>query len=219
MVQVGSVDEAKSSAAAGIDVVIVQGVEAGGHVRGTTALSVVLPAAVAAVRPLPVIASGGIADGRGIAAALSLGAQAVSMGTRFLCSEEARALGSYKERVVNSRAEDTVYTTLFDIGWPDAPHRVLRNKATAEWEAAGRPPSGRRPGEGSIIGTMALGDLTIEVPRYSVMSPQLGFEGDIEQAALYAGESCTLVNDIRPAGAIVRDLAHEAEELVRGLAK
>ena len=76
------------------------------------------------------------------------------MGTRFVASEEAFVLREYKERVVRSRAEDTVYCQLFDIGWPDAPHRVLRNKAVAEWEAAGRPPSGQRPGEGTVFGTI-----------------------------------------------------------------
>jgi NAD(P)H-dependent flavin oxidoreductase YrpB (nitropropane dioxygenase family) len=86
VIQCGSVDEAKAAADAGVDAVMIQGVEAGGHVKGTTALSIVLPAVVDAVKPLPVIAAGGVADGRGLAAALQLGAQAVSIGTRFLCS-------------------------------------------------------------------------------------------------------------------------------------
>ena len=86
--------------------------EAGGHVKSTTALSTLLPVVVEAVSPLPVIAAGGIADGRGLVAGLSLGAQAVSLGTRCMRSGPA-----YKERVVQSTAEDTVYTTLFNIGW------------------------------------------------------------------------------------------------------
>lgn len=113
VVQVGSVEEAKAAAAAGVDAVIIQGVEAGGHVRSRTSISVLLPATVDAVYPLPVIASGGIADARGVAAALALGAQAVSLGTRFLCSVESRA--AYKERVVAATAEDTCYTTQFDL--------------------------------------------------------------------------------------------------------
>ena len=125
-----------------MDAIIAQGVEAGGHVKSTTSLSTIVPAVVEAVKPLPVIAAGGIANGKGVVAALSLGAQAVSIGTRFLCSTEAQALSEYKERVVRSKAEDTIYTLLFDIGWPNAPHRVLRNKAIEEWEAAGRPPVG-----------------------------------------------------------------------------
>ncbi|MBV8913389.1 MAG: nitronate monooxygenase, partial [Acetobacteraceae bacterium] len=114
-VQAGSAEEARAAAAAGVDFVVIQGVEAGGHVKGTTGLSIVLPATVDAVRPVPVVAAGGIADGRGLAAALELGAQAVSLGTRFLCSEESRATPEYKERIVRARAEDTYYTKLFDL--------------------------------------------------------------------------------------------------------
>jgi NAD(P)H-dependent flavin oxidoreductase YrpB (nitropropane dioxygenase family) len=145
LVQVGSVDEAKDAAAAGASAVIAQGFEAGGHVRGTTSLAVLLPAVVEAVKPLPVIAAGGIANGRGVVAALALGAEAVMMGTRFVCSEESRASRKYKERIVRARAGDTVHTRLFDIGWPDVAHRVLRNKAIEEWEAAGRPPVRQAP--------------------------------------------------------------------------
>ena len=212
--QVGSVDEAKAAADAGADAVMIQGVEAGGHVRGTTALSVVLPAVVAAVAPVPVVAAGGIADGRGVAAALMLGAQAVSMGTRFVCSEEAALAHAYKQRVVGGRAEDTVHTSLFDVGWPDAAHRVLRNATTEEWEAAGRPPSGQRPGEGTIVGHYSVAGQVIEVRKYGVDPPMADFEGDIEQAALYCGQSCSLVNDIRPAAQIVQELARQAEALL-----
>ena len=212
--QVGSVDEAKAAADAGADAVMIQGVEAGGHVRGTTALSVVLPTVVAAVAPLPVVAAGGVADGRGVAAALMLGAQAVSMGTRFVCSEEAALAPAYKERVVGGRAEDTVHTGLFDVGWPDAAHRVLRNATTEEWEAAGRPPSGQRPGEGTIVGHYSVAGQVIEVRKYGVDPPMADFEGDIEQAALYCGQSCSLVNDIRPAAQIVQELARQAEALL-----
>jgi nitronate monooxygenase len=218
-IQVGSVEEAKAAAAAGVDAIIAQGVEAGGHVKSTTSLSTIVPAVVEAVKPVPVIAAGGIANGRGVVAALSLGAQAVSIGTRFLCSEETLAVRAYKERVVRSKAEDTVYTFLFDVGWPDAAHRVLRNKATDAWEAAGRPATGQRPGEGDVIGTMTLAGTTVEVPRYAVFPPMPGFTGDIEQTALYAGESCSLVNDIKPAGQIVRDLIGEAEEVIEQLRK
>lgn len=217
--QVGSVDEARAAAAAGAAGVIAQGFEAGGHVRGTTALTSLLPAVVDAVKPLPVIAAGGIATGRGVAAALALGAEAVMMGTRFVCSDEAHASTEYKERIVRARAEDTVHTMLFDVGWPDATHRVLRNRAIDEWEAAGRPPSGQRPGEGTIIGRMPMGGAMIDVPRYFVGSPMVGFEGDLEYVALYAGHSCNLVSDVRPAAAIVREVAREAEEILGQLGR
>ena len=212
-IQVGSVEEATAAAEAGVDAIIAQGVEAGGHVKSTVSLSALLPAVVEAVKPVPVIASGGIATGRGLVAALSLGAQGISVGTRFLASEEAFIPREYKERIVQSRAEDTIYCQLFDIGWP-APHRVLRNKAVAEWEAAGRATTGHRPGEGTVIGTLPRGGKTLDVVRYSAMVPAPGFVGDLEYAALYCGESCSLVNDIKPAAQIVRDIVREAEQVI-----
>ena len=215
--QAGSVEESQAAARAGVDVIIAQGVEAGGHVKSTTALSTMVPAVVEAVKPVPVIAAGGIATGRGVVAALSLGAQAVSMGTRFLASVETDAVQAYKERVVQSRAEDTVYTVLFDVGWPDAAHRVIRNKAIAEWETAGCPASGQRPGEGSMVGTMPVAGTTVDVVKYMVFPPLSGFTGDIDYAVLYAGESCGLVHDIKPAAQIVRDVVREAEEAMEEL--
>jgi nitronate monooxygenase len=216
-VQIGSVDEARAAVDAGVDGIIAQGVEAGGHVRSTTALSALLPAVVQAVNPLPVLAAGGIADGRGLAAALVLGAQGVSLGTRFLCSEEAFAAPAYKERVVRSKGEDTVYTSLFNIGW-DAPHRVLRNRAIDEWEESGRPDAGRRSDEGAVFATASRGGMRVELRKYwSNSYPTLGFEGDMESAVLYAGESCALVDGIKPAAQIVRDIAHEARAVLDGL--
>jgi NAD(P)H-dependent flavin oxidoreductase YrpB (nitropropane dioxygenase family) len=212
-VQVGSVDEARNAADAGVDAVIAQGSEAGGHVRSTTPIWEIVPATVKAVKPLPVLASGGIGDGKSIAKAIMLGAQGVSLGTRFVASEEAVAHRAYKERVVQSSAEDTVYTEdLFDIGWPNAPHRVIRNKVVEEWEAAGRPPPGKRPGEGTTIG-MYRYPWGEEEPwgRYEVGMPIPGFQGDIEYAPLWAGTSVSDINDVKPAGEIVRDLVREAE--------
>jgi len=214
VIQVGSIDEAQAAAETGIDAIIIQGVEAGGHVRSTTSLSTLLPAVVDVVQPLAVIASGGIATGRGLVAALDLGAQAVSMGTRFLCSREACVDAAYKDRVVRSHAEDTVHTMLFDIGWPNAAHRVLRNKAVAEWEAAGRPPSGQRPGEGQVIGTVPFAGVTLDVPRYSATPPLPGFKGDLDHAVLYCGESCSLIHDIKPAAEIVHQVVREAQEVI-----
>jgi len=176
--------------------VILQGVEAGGHVKATESIWELLPLAVDAVRPLPVIASGGIGDGAGIARALALGAQGVSLGTRFVASAEAHVNADYRRRVVAARADDTWYGCLFDVGWPDAPHRVLRNRAVDEWEAAGRPESGKRPGEGDVIGTRDGS----EVVRYSSIMPTAQFDGELELASLWAGESCELVNDVLPAG-------------------
>ena len=177
-----------------------------------------MPAVVEAVQPLPVIASGGIATGRGVVAALGLEAQAVSMGTRFLCSAEASATPEYKTRVVQSTAADTVKTSLFDVGFPGAPHRALRNKIITEWEQAGRPAPGQRAGEQSVIGTVPRFGGMVDVVKYSSGSyPSLGFTADIEYTVLYAGVSCELVHDIPPAGQIVCELVREAEEVIAQL--
>lgn len=213
LIQVGSVEEAARAAAGGVDAVIAQGIEAGGHVKGTTPIWDLLPKVVEAVKPLPVLASGGIGDGAGLARALMLGAQGVSLGTRFVASNEAFFHPAYKQRIVTSTAEDTVYGELYDKWWPGAPHRTLRNKTYEEWEAAGRPSSGTRPGEETIIGKRRRGPSREfqDWPRYAVGSIPPNFDGDLERVPMFAGESCTVVNDIKPAAAIVRDLVRDAE--------
>lgn len=214
LVQVGSVAEAQTVAAAGVDAVIAQGVEAGGHVRGTSSIWELLPAVVAAVAPMPVLASGGIGDGAGVSRAIHLGAQGVSLGTRFVASEESRAHPEYKRRIVESVALDTIYTQdLYNVSWPGAPTRTLRNRTFAEWDAAGRPPPGHRPGEGTYIGKMRLASGgTLDMPRYGgAGSPLIGFEGDLDYMAMWAGESVEVVNAVLPAGEIVRRLAEELE--------
>lgn len=219
-IQVGSVQEAAAAADAGVDFVIAQGVEAGGHVRGTTALSVLVPAVVDAIAPVPVVASGGVADGRGLVAALALGAQGVSMGTRFVASVEAFVPQLYKEGIVTGQAEDTIYSEdLFDVGWENAPHRVLRNAVVRQWEAAGKPRSGQRPGEGTTVGAVTRAGETWEVPRYSASMPTPQFSGDIESLSWWAGQSCALVHDIKPAGQIVHDVVREAQEVIDRLAR
>ncbi|MEO8291068.1 MAG: nitronate monooxygenase [Gaiellaceae bacterium] len=218
LMQIGSVPEAEAAAEAGVDALVAQGLEAGGHVRGTTSIWELVPAVVAAVAPLPVLASGGIGDGAGLARALDLGAQGVSLGTLFAASEESGAHPAYKRRLVESTAEDTVYTDdLYDVWWPNAPHRTLRNRNFDEWEAAGRPSPGSRPGDGTSIGLMRLptGE-TYEWPRYAIGSPLTGFEGEIDYAPMWAGESVSFVKEIKPAGEIVRELARDAAAQIRG---
>ena len=211
-IQAGSLEEAQHAADAGVDAVIAQGVEAGGHVRGTESIWTLLPRIVSAIDPVPVLASGGIGDGAGIARALRLGAQGVSMGTRFVASDEAWIHPIYKQRIVDSRAEDTVYTGLFDVGWPDAPHRVLRNRIVREWEEAGKPPPGGRPREGVPIGVRRRpwGDVQ-EWPRYAPGMMPPDFEGDPDEAPMWAGESVEVIHDIKPAAEIVARLVMEAE--------
>jgi NAD(P)H-dependent flavin oxidoreductase YrpB (nitropropane dioxygenase family) len=210
--QVGSVDEAKRAADAGVDAVIVQGVEAGGHVRATESIWSVLPRAAQEISPTPTIASGGIGHGAAIARALAAGAQGVSLGTRFVASEEAFAHAHYKRRLIASSAQDTIFSELFDVGWPNAPHRALRNKTVEEWEAAGRPPSGQRPGEGEVIGIRHLpwGDRPWHRYEVGMLTPE--FEGDPDYAVMWAGESVDAVRDVKPAAEIVRDLMRETEE-------
>jgi NAD(P)H-dependent flavin oxidoreductase YrpB (nitropropane dioxygenase family) len=210
---VGSVADAVLAAERGVDVLVAQGWEAGGHVHGTVGSMALVPAVVDAVAPLPVIASGGIADGRGIVAALALGAQAVWLGTRFVTAHEARTHDVYRRRVLDATADDSVYGVAYDGGWPGAPGRTLRNSTLRAWEAAGRPAAPHRPGEGDIIARDTSGR-TFE--RYNDMMPLPGMSGDLDEMALYAGQSVGLVRNSAPANEIVAQLAHEAnEELVQ----
>lgn len=219
-IQVGSPAEARAAAAAGVDAVIAQGFEAGGHVNARHSLFVTLPTIVDAVAPLPVLASGGIADGRGLAAALALGAQGVSLGTVFVATEEAFVREEFKQRVVESTADDTYYSEfLFDVGWPDAPHRMLKSRAYEEWVAAGSPGSGSRPGEGETIGVMRRPWGDVEIPRWASFMLTPWFEGDVELGPMWAGESVELVKEILPAGEVVRRIAAEADETLARLAE
>ena len=216
LIQVGTVQEAAAAAKAGVDAVIMQGSEAGGHVKATQSLWETLPAAVAVTQPTAVIASGGIGDGRGIARALAMGAQGVSLGTRFVASEEAWIHPHYKRRVAEASAADTFYSPdLYDVGWKDAPHRTLKNKTYAQWDAAGRPPSGQRPGEGEVIGTLHMPWADIPWRRYAVGMPTASFDGDPEDAPMWAGTSVDAVKNVKPAGEIVRELVRDAEAALR----
>ena len=216
-VQVGSRHEAMVAVQAGADGIIAQGWEAGGHVRGTTAVSVLVPPIVDAIAPVPVVAAGGVADGRTLLAALCLWCSSRLDGNEVSCSEEANADLGYKRSVVSANAEDTVHTELFDGGWERAPHRVLRNDVVRAWEAAGRPNRGARPQEGEILGTMASGGTTVSIPAYSAYLPEPGVSASIDRMALYAGQSCSLVNDIKPAAQIVSEMMRDANAVLHDL--
>ncbi len=208
---VASADEAKRAVDAGVDVIVAQGWEAGGHVWGEVGGMALIPAVVDAVGEVPVVAAGGIADGRGLAAALMLGAAGVWMGTRFVASAEALTHPGYRELVVGARETDTVHVKLFDGGWPDAAHRTLGNSTVAAWRAAGCPPPGARPGEGEPIATEPDGR---RIARYDADCPFDGVEGDWEAMALYAGQSAGLVGEVKPAAEIVADTVAEARRLL-----
>ena len=146
---VGSAADAKRAMDAGVDIVVAQGWEAGGHICGTVATMPLIPAVVDAVSPAPVVAAGGIADGRGLAAALALGAAGAWIGIDPLPVTRPRftlIIASVFCRPMKQTR--FIWEYLFDVRWPNAPHRTLRNQTVRTWEATGRPPSGKRPGEG-----------------------------------------------------------------------
>ncbi len=201
---VGNAEEARRAAASGVDVIVAQGWEAGGHVQGEVATLPLVPAVVDAVAPVPVIAAGGIGDARGVAAVLALGAQAAWLGTRFLLAQEMPIHEDYRRRLMDAAETDAQwYANLYEVGWPDAPHRAIRNSTAEMWEAAGRPPPGSRPGEGEVIAHFASGD---PILRYSTAAPLVGTTGDIEALSLWAGQSVALVGQPQPAAEIVAEL-------------
>jgi NAD(P)H-dependent flavin oxidoreductase YrpB (nitropropane dioxygenase family) len=214
---VGTAIAARRAVDCGVDVIVAQGWEAGGHVRGTVATLPLIPVVVDAVSPVPVVAAGGIADGRGLAAALALGAAGAWIGTRFLASREAAIHPRYRELLFAACEDDTIFVDeLFDVTWPKAPHRVLRNKTVEAWEAAGCPSSGKRPGEGEVIATSkTVGSIV----RYRSYTPGPDAEGDIEAMSLWAGQSVGLVSKLQPAGDIVREIAEQAKATLRQLAE
>ena len=215
--QVGSVEAAVRAKQAGVDVIIAQGAEAGGHVAGEISSMVLVPRVVDAVAPALVLAAGGIADARGLAAALCLGAEGVVMGTRFLATTEANAHPVYKARLVAAGEEDTVRTVLFGRGWPHAPHRTLRTPFVNEWVARESETQGSRPDE-LVIGNTVIAGSEMPVQRFVSMPPNVHATGDIESMALLAGQSVGLVDEVRPAADILCETVNGAERLIRQLA-
>jgi len=197
--QVRTVAAARVAAAAGVDVVTAQGTEAGGHTGRISTLPLV-PAVVDAVAPVPVVAAGGIADGRGIAAALMLGAEGVWIGTRFAGTREAGVSDAYKARLVAAGADDTVLTDVFDIAlgrpWPEAVSgRAIRNRFADEWH-------GREDELRTWAGEHR--DEYRALPR----------ESETQEQAIWAGEAVSLVGEIEGASDVVRALVAEATEIL-----
>ena len=182
--QVGSADEARAACDAGCELVIAQGLEAGGHVRGTIGLLPLLDE-VRSVVDVPIVAAGGIGTGRALAGVLAAGADAARVGTRFLAATESIAHPTYVDRLIESTAEDTVITTAFGDGWSDAPHRVLRSAISA--------------GE-------SLGPSQSWSPEW----PTTATVGRPEAGALYAGQSVGAVHARQPAAEIVAELIEDA---------
>jgi NAD(P)H-dependent flavin oxidoreductase YrpB (nitropropane dioxygenase family) len=201
--QVGSRTEALQAVDAGCDFIIAQGAEAGGHVRGTISLLPLLDQVLDAVA-VPVVAAGGIASPRSMAAALAAGAAAVRLGTVFVAAAESIAHPHYKQALIDARPEDTVLTEAFSANWPDAPHRVLRSCITA----AEKLPEG-------VVGETGLGGTAMPIQKLTTPPPLATTTGHVEAMALYAGESVGAVRSIRTAAQIVRDLVEGAERRLR----
>jgi len=202
--QVQSIAMARASRAAGADILVAQGTEAGGH-GATRSLSTLLPELVDAFgAEVPVVASGGIADGRGLAAALMLGAAGVVMGTRFYATAEAAGDDAAKQRIRQADGDATVRGMVFDItrrrAWP-APFtgRCLRNAHLERW-------SGREL------------ELLHRVEAVAADFAAARVAGDYDILPVIAGESVGLVHDVAPAAAVIERVVAQAAALLRGAA-
>ena len=208
-VQVGSLEAGLRAQKAGAAFLIGQGIEAGGHVESSTPL-------VELIRDLrdqveiPIAAAGGIVGEQAVAAAFAAGASAIVCGTAFLAAREADVHPVYRDRIFDATGADTTLTTVFDIGWPEAPHRVLRNETVAAWERAGTS-TGNRPGEGEAVAFRG----GVPIPRYSDAQPTTATEGEVGEMALYAGAGVEHVTQLESAATITRRLARLAALAVR----
>jgi nitronate monooxygenase len=202
-VQVGTVEGAQRVLEQDCDFIICQGIEAGGHVQSSTPLRELLPRIVALAGEVPVVAAGGLADATDVAEVRSLGARAAMLGTRFVAATESHAHSAYREALLAANAQDTALTGCFDGGWPYALHRVLRNSTLMNWEAAGCPPSGRRPGEGDIVARLKTAS---PVYRYDDMEPHADMSGDLMSCCLYAGMGVGKITEVRSAAVLVKEL-------------
>ena len=211
LVTVGTAAEARAAEDAGADIIVAQGWEAGGHVWGTVATFALVPAVADAVS-VPVVAAGGIADGRGLAAALALGASGVWIGTRLLSASEAAVTDPYREALLAASAEDTEwYADLYDLQWPDAPHRALANDTSRRWHDSGHPPLKDRPDAGDEIGRKPDGS---PVMRYESYTPRTGTTGDIAAMSLWSGQGVGLVRKVQPAAEILDEIERDARAVL-----
>ena len=206
-VQVTSAESARAALDLGADYLVCQGTEAGGHVQANSRLLETLPKVLDEAKLTPVIAAGGIGNGAGIRAVLSAGASGAMLGTRFVATRENSSHQEYKNALLKADKSDTVLTMCFEGGWPNATHRVLRNRTFIRWDAAGCPPVGKRPGEGDVVATRADGRTVL---RYATSSPLASFTGNqLLDCALYAGDGVGVVRDIPAAGDLVSRLWKE----------
>ena len=194
----------------GVDFIVAQGWEAGGHVLGKVASSVLVPS-IADKLKIPFVSAGGFTDGRGLLAALSLGASGIWVGTRFLMTKEANVNAVYQNMIANANENDTVLAErLFNIGWDNAPHRVIRNSTVKNWEVAGMPVVGERPNEHEIIAYKQNGET---IKRYGDDIPTNTTTGNLEALALYAGQTVGLIgHTINTAAEVLIEIMKAANE-------
>jgi enoyl-[acyl-carrier protein] reductase II len=213
--QVGSPAEAVAAVDAGADAVVAQGIEAGGHNRSVAGTMTLVPVVTDAVA-VPVIAAGGVADGRGLAAVLALGADGALLGTRFIMSAEADAAAAYRERIAAAGVGDTARNNVFGLEFPDATVRGLRTAIVAEYEGRDHPApyAGLDPAELPVIGATSMFGQEMPLRRFNGFPPVAAATGDFDQMSLLAGETAGLIGDVRPAAEIVAAIAAEAEALV-----
>lgn len=202
--QVGSAAEARAAVLAGCDLLIAQGIEAGGHVRATEPRDTVLAEVRAAV-DVPVLAAGGISTAGTVAEVLAAGADGVRVGTAFLAAAEADVHPDYLAAVLSAERADTLLTGVFSNGWPDAPHRVLRSAV----EQA-------RLATADVVGELTAAGATVPIPRFGVLPPNRAVRGKVAAMALYAGEGVGAVTAVRPAAEIVRALTATLRRPVSG---
>ena len=204
--QVGTPEAARMAEAAGADVLIAQGIEAGGHVHGRIG-AFALAEAVLDAAGVPVVVSGGITSGRGLAAALAMGAQGVQCGTAFLATRESFAHDYHKDRVVAAAGDGTVLTDVFVLNWPKgAAVRVIGNSIT---DALGERLMGHDPA--TLPRDAIAEDGGQPLLRYSTDSPMRHTTGSLEEMALYAGQGVGAVRDVVPAAERLRQIVREAE--------
>lgn len=212
--QVGTLEAARQAEDAGADVIIAQGIEAGGHVHGRTGTLALVDEVVRAVK-VPVVATGGIASGAGLAAALAMGAQGVQCGTAFLATTESFAHHYHKTRVAEARAEDTVLTDVFVLNWPaHAAVRVIGNSVTAPlgFRLLGHDPD-------AMPREVIAHEDGRPLYRFSTDSPSRLTTGDLEAMALYAGQGVDAIREVVPAAERLRRIVAEADTCLRQLAR
>ena len=219
--QVGSVEAAKKAVASGVDVVIAQGSEAGGHNYGAMPLFTLLPEVIDAVGDAGgdamVLASGGIADGRAVAGALGLGADGVWVGTRLVASVEAFAHDDYKARLVAATGTNTTLSGIFGKGMPGFnPMRVLRNKVFAEYEGREDDAPADTTNE-PVVGHTNLGGEEMDLQRFTNFVPMPPTTGDFDEMPLLCGQGVGQVKAVEPAVQIVERMMADAAGIVGGL--